>query len=163
MKKISSSEQKQLSLSLNFLLMSELKQICKKLKLPTTGKKGEIVLRILTFVKDGKVITSTKLPEASIAKKGTKYVLSERSKILKGAYINNDETRIFMKKLVGSHFHFTAFGQQWLTTPHDSSQGIPNSQRTARRKRLGYRKCPHRGLLRFLQPMSSGLTFSPKA
>lgn len=114
MKHLSAKDLKTLSVALYYLHVSELKEICSKLKLPANGKKGEIIQRILTFLKVGKVIKTPQLPEISKAKKGKTYPLSPKTLILHGAYKNDLKTRKFMKKLVGSHFHFTAFGQDWI-------------------------------------------------
>ena len=46
--------------------------------------------------------------------KGKEYPLDGQTYILFGAYKNDLKTRLFMKKLVGEHFHFTAFGQDWM-------------------------------------------------
>ncbi len=34
--------------------------------------------------------------------------------ILKGSYKNDLKTRLFFKNIVGDHFHFTAFGIDWI-------------------------------------------------
>ena len=34
--------------------------------------------------------------------------------MLKGNYKNDLKTRLFFKKIIGEHFHFTAFGIDWL-------------------------------------------------
>jgi hypothetical protein len=66
------------------------------------------------FMDTGKVVKVPPIPENSKAKKGIKYSLSAKSLILHGHYKNDLETRLFMKKLVGEHFHFTAFGIDWI-------------------------------------------------
>ncbi len=114
MKKLSDKEAKILKEALNYLLVSELKDFCKKLKLPINGKKGEIIHRILLFLKDGKIIRTLEFPDVSIAKKNHLYPLSPKTRILQGSYKNDDATRSFMKTLAGENFHFTAFGQDWI-------------------------------------------------
>lgn len=94
--------------------MGELKDICLKLNISDKGKKGPIIARILYFVEIGKVIMEPKIPEISKAKRGHVYPLSPDGLILKGAYKNDLKTREFFKKLVGRHFHFTAFGIDWV-------------------------------------------------
>jgi hypothetical protein len=113
-KNLPKKETEILSKSLHYLFMGELKDICKNLSLPTNGKKGEIIQRILVFLSEGTVLKTPKFPEASIAEKNQTYPLKPKTLILHCSYKNDDATRNFMKKLVGPHFHFTAFGQDWI-------------------------------------------------
>lgn len=107
-------ELNRLHTALFFMNLKELKGVCLFLKLPPSGKKGEIVHRIVDFFKTGNIINSISFPEKSKAKKGTSYPLTPQTLILLGAYKNDEKTRQFMKTLVGEHFHFTAFGQDWI-------------------------------------------------
>ena len=97
-----------------YMNMTELRQACKQLKLPHTGLKALLISRIMTFIETGKIVTVPPIPEISKAKKGHQYPLAPQTKILLGSYKNDLKTRIFMKSLVGNHFHFTAFGQDWM-------------------------------------------------
>jgi hypothetical protein len=99
--------------ALHYLHMSELKMACASLKLPFQGQKGEIIQCIMTFLRTGEVIKSPPLPEVSKAKNMLS-TLSPKSLILSGSYKNDLPTRTFLKTLVGDHFHFTAFGQDWI-------------------------------------------------
>lgn len=108
------SEFNNLRTSLNFLHVSELKIICNKLQLSEKGKKGELIQRIANFIETGEKQVSPKFPKISCAKNGQTYELSKDSLMLKGAYKNDLKTRLFFKKLIGEHFHFTAFGIDWL-------------------------------------------------
>ncbi len=103
----------QLEESIYYLHVDELKELCTKLLLSCRGKKGELVHRIIHFAKTGEKIISIKFPEVSYAKQGIAYEISKDSLILKGAYKNDLKTRLFFKELIGQHFHFTAFGQDW--------------------------------------------------
>lgn len=114
MKKISLAEQTKLFDALYFLKMGELKKLCLQLDLPYSGKKGQVIDTIKHFVNTGKVLEIPEIPAVSRAKKGQTYILSPNTKILLGAYKNDAKTRAFFKKLVGPHFHFTAFGIDWL-------------------------------------------------
>ncbi len=96
------------------LKMGELKRVCEKLVLDSSGKKGELIARITTFVHTGKKIEAPLMPEKSKAKRGGSYPLAPEALILSGAYVNDLSTRNFFKKLVGDHFHFTAYGIDWL-------------------------------------------------
>ncbi len=99
--------------SIYYLHVEELKELCTKLSLSLKGKKGELVHRIIHFAKTGEKVISIKFPEASCAKRDIVYKISKDSLILKGAYKNDLKTRLFFKEIIGQHFHFTAFGQDW--------------------------------------------------
>lgn len=105
---------KELQKSLVFLKVNELKYVCEKLQLSLKGKKGELIERIVVFVTTGKNQAPKKLPQASCASKGVLYPLKPDTLILKGSYKNDEATRLFFKRLIGEHFHFTAFGQDWI-------------------------------------------------
>jgi hypothetical protein len=100
--------------ALYFLKMGELKALCLKLGLPYSGKKGQVIDTIKHLINTGKVLEIPEIPIISKAVKGTVYPLAADTKILLGAYKNDAKTRAFFKKLVGNHFHFTAFGIDWL-------------------------------------------------
>lgn len=99
--------------ALHYLRVAELKDLCNNLKLPDQGTKAPLIKRIIHFVKTG-MISTTPIPPISLAKKGLIYPLEPQTDILKGAYKNDLATRLFFKKLIGPHFHFTAFGIDWL-------------------------------------------------
>ncbi len=125
MKKLSKQEQSDLFDALYFMKMAELKKVCEQLGLPVTGVKGERIDRIKHFITTGTILEEQKVPEVSKApyyakaskgraKKDKEYPLKPNGLILFGAYKNDAQTRAFFKKLVGNHFHFTAFGIDWL-------------------------------------------------
>lgn len=100
--------------SFNYLKMQELKSLINRFSLENKGKKGELIDRLLHYLYTGKKLTSKKFPEASLAKPGKIYPLAPKTLMLKDAYKNDLETRLFFKKLIGDHFHFTAYGIDWL-------------------------------------------------
>lgn len=100
--------------SLNFLHCEELKEIALKLGLSEKGKKGELIARIMHFLQTGEKLTLPRFPTVSCAKRGVSYPLDPKTLMLKGAYKNDLKTRLFFKRLIGEHFHFTAFGIDWL-------------------------------------------------
>lgn len=112
--KISLKEKSELFEALYFLKMGELKALCLKLGLPYTAKKGQVIDGIKHFINTGKVLEIAETPAVSKAKKGQSYPLASDTKILIGSYKNDAKTRAFFKKLIGNHFHFTAFGIDWL-------------------------------------------------
>lgn len=111
---LSSSELTSLKESLYYMHVEELKEICEKLNLSPKGQKGALIERIYLFLKDGVILKALIIPAISKAKKGVIYPLDKKTLILKGAYKNDLKTRLFMKTLVGEHFHFTAFGQDFI-------------------------------------------------
>ncbi len=100
--------------ALNYMKMDEIKEFCHKHSIPVSGKKGAILERIKHFLVTGKILQPKELPEISKAKSGKKYPLHAETPILSGSYKNDTATRNFLKKIIGDHFHFTAFGQDWI-------------------------------------------------
>ncbi len=115
-KKVSLNDEELIILryALNFLHVGELRDLCAKLQIIDTGVKGVLVNRIVYFVETGEVVKEPKLPKISCAQRGRAYPLSAHTLILKGAYKNDLQTRLFFKQLIGDYFHFTAFGIDWL-------------------------------------------------
>jgi hypothetical protein len=101
--------------ALHFMKMPELKAACAHLSLPDSGKKAELIHRIMTFVQTGAITQSPVIPAASRAKNYPAQPLHPNSLMLHGSYKNDLATRIFFKNLIGKHFHFTAYGIDWLT------------------------------------------------
>ncbi len=104
----------QLALSLHYLHVAELRLYCEKLSLTTTGNKRDLIERIVHFVKTGEKIGIPPYPEQSVSKKRACIPLHLDSLMLKGCYKNDLNTRLFFKNIIGQHFHFTAFGIDWL-------------------------------------------------
>ena len=100
--------------ALLFLHVAELEAICTQLGLVAKGKKIILIARILNFISTGEIIKEPKIPAVSKVKRGCDYPLETGTCMLKGAYKNDLKTRLFFKKLIGEHFHFTAFGIDWL-------------------------------------------------
>lgn len=103
-----------LKAALLFFHVAELRDLCLQLSLPKVGTKISLVCRIVHFVSTGQIITEPPVPAVSRAKRGVVYALKPETLMLKGAYKNDLKTRIFFKSLIGGHFHFTAFGIDWL-------------------------------------------------
>ncbi len=100
--------------SLYFLKMPQLKKACDLFSLPSNGKKIDLITRILSFVQHGKIVESPSIPEESRARNYPVQPISRSSLMLYGSYKNDAESRAFFKKIIGPHFHFTAFGVDWL-------------------------------------------------
>ncbi len=100
--------------ALHFMNMKELRDVCHSLKLPHPGMKAAIIARIMHFLETEKILTEPIIPEISRAKKHQVVLLRPESLILHGTYKNDLPTRLFFKKLIGEHFHFTAVGHDWI-------------------------------------------------
>ncbi|PIS01355.1 MAG: hypothetical protein COT84_02910 [Chlamydiae bacterium CG10_big_fil_rev_8_21_14_0_10_35_9] len=100
--------------SLLFLYVKELKEIAAHLSLSDKGNKMTVIMRILHFLETGQRLAAPKFPKEYCAQKGKIYPINENELMLKGAYKNDLEMRVFFKGLIGPHFHFTAFGIDWL-------------------------------------------------
>ena len=100
--------------SLTFLHVDELREIADKLVLLNKGSKMPLIMRILHFTRTGEKLTAPKFPQSSCAKRRQSYLLEQSTLMLNGNYKNDLKTRLFFKKIIGAHFHFTAFGIDWL-------------------------------------------------
>ncbi len=100
--------------ALYYMNMSEIKNFCYSHKISISGKKGEILDRIKHYRITGEILQPKKIPAISKAKDSTQYPLTPETLILFGSYTNDLMTRNFFKSLIGEHFHFTAFGQDWI-------------------------------------------------
>jgi len=114
MKKLNPLELDELDIGLYYFHVEELKEVCFHFQLSSSGKKCDLIDRILAYVKWGEKQELTPMPKTSKAEKGVSYPLDPKTKIVIGAYKNDLATRLFFKKLIGSHFHFTAFGIDWI-------------------------------------------------
>ncbi len=115
MNKLTKATQELLNDALYYLKMEELKKACDMLPLPDKGKKIDLINRIIMFVQTGKIIECSIIPNQSRASSYPTQPLSADALMLYGAYKNDAKTRAFFKNLIGYHFHFTAFGIDWLT------------------------------------------------
>lgn len=100
--------------ALHYLKMNELRSLCTYYALSEQGPKGMLIERIHTFVCHGKITAVPIIPKASKAKRGVTYDLLPDTYMLYGSYKNDARARAFFKKLIGSHFHFTAYGIDWF-------------------------------------------------
>lgn len=99
---------------LHYLKMEELRAICEFYTLATNGKKFDLIRRITTFIQGDEVVEAPAIPMISKAQKGRLYPIEPDAYMVCGAYKNDAKTRAFFKKIVGEHFHFTAYGLDWL-------------------------------------------------
>lgn len=100
--------------ALVFLYVSELRSLAQQFALSKKGKKMELIIRILHFLQTGEKLIATKIPASVCAERGKVYPLTPKGRMLKGSYKNDLKTRLFFKGLIGEHFHFTAYGIDWL-------------------------------------------------
>jgi len=111
---LSRGEQTTLYHALHYMKIHELKQCCLILSVPDSGTKSLIIERIMSLVQTGIVSKIKKFPASSLAKNYPPQPINKNSLMLYGSYKNNAQARAFFKKLIGPHFHFTAFGIDWL-------------------------------------------------
>lgn len=111
---LNTQEQAMLEDTLYYLKMVELKKACAMLALPESGKKLELINRIITFVQSGTIVQTPRIPVQSRAINHSPQPLAPKSLMLYGLYKNDAQARTFFKQLIGQHFHFTAFGIDWL-------------------------------------------------
>lgn len=111
---LSANEAAELQDALNYMTMEELSAECTRLGFKAPERKEAIVRAICGVVLRGHRPFVAAIPKPSRARPGMTCPLQPDAFILHGAYKNNDETREFLKGLVGPHFHFTAFGQRWI-------------------------------------------------
>lgn len=100
--------------SLCYLHVSELKDYCDRLNLSIKGKKLDLINRVVHFVQTNEKIDLLPYPANSVAKGRKNIPLTLEALMLKGAYKNDLKNRLFLKTIIGEHFHFTAFGIDWL-------------------------------------------------
>lgn len=97
------------------LHIKELENLLSSLGLSATGmNKQELITRLLYYVVTGTQLAPLTIPAVSRASKGHSYPLHAETLMLYGAYKNDAQTRAFFKQLIGTHFHFTAHGIDWL-------------------------------------------------
>ncbi|MCL5875428.1 MAG: hypothetical protein M1114_03080 [Candidatus Dependentiae bacterium] len=108
-----------LSNSLHYLNVKELEDLCKKYDLPTHVpapllKKPSLIQAIVVYVQTGnKTQFKNLLPMVSRATSKVSE-LTPQAKILFGSYKSDLKTRLFLQKLIGPHFYFTAYGFDWV-------------------------------------------------
>ncbi len=105
---------KTLNECLLFLKMHELRKVCVMLSLPESGKKQELITRITFYMQTGIIRKLAQVPSASLAKNYPKQDLTPNALMLYGGYKNDLMNRNFFKNLIGPHFHYTAYGIDWL-------------------------------------------------
>jgi len=111
---LNESEQENLYKAIFYCNISELKSLCKNLNIQPYGEKLDFIKNIFQFVTTGASNPVPVMPTASKAKKYCHYPLAPDILIVHGAFKNDLQTRIFLKSLIGKHFHYTAFGIDWI-------------------------------------------------
>lgn len=100
--------------SLHYLYVNELRLLCEDLALSSKGKKIMLISRIMHFLATGKKLDIVPYPPQSVARGGQHSVPALEALMLKNRYKNDLKNRLFFKSIIGEHFHFTAFGIDWL-------------------------------------------------
>ena len=107
-------QQQELFSALLYLNMRELKNLCAHFALPTQGEKIKLIESIELYVTTRKIAVKEQIPAISKAQPKTTYPLAPQTVILKGSFKNDLKTRLFLKSLIGNHFHYTAYGIDWI-------------------------------------------------
>lgn len=113
--KLSQPEQIELKEALSHMHVAELKKELAHLGLSIKGfNKKELIDRLMHYAVTGKEIPPLEIPAISKAQRGMHYPLTPTTPMLFGSYKNDLATRLFFKQLIGNHFHYTAYGIDWL-------------------------------------------------
>jgi len=100
---------------LSYMHVAELKKTLESFRLFSKAfNKEELIDRLVHFAATGKELAPKKIPAISKAQRGVVYLLAPQTLMLEGAYKNDYVTRQFFKTLIGPHFHYTAWGIDWL-------------------------------------------------
>ncbi len=114
MNNLTKTQKEELFTALFYLKVPELKAICEYFDLPTKGEKIVLIENIKYYLLTGKKPEVKQIPAISRAKPHTLYPLAPNTRILYGSFKNDLKTRIFLKSLIGQHFHYTAYGLDWI-------------------------------------------------
>jgi len=114
MYRLDTNQQQKLNCALFYLKVKELKNLCQRYSIEPHGEKIDLIKNIYQFVTTGKPTIAPVIPNISKAKKNILYSLNLETLILYGNFKNDLKTRIFFKSLIGNHFHYTAFGIDWI-------------------------------------------------
>lgn len=111
---LSPAQTDELCNALLFFNMSELRSLCLNLGLSSKGEKSLLIEVIRTFLITGRIMPLKVIPKIACAKPTAAYPLLPGAPMLYGAFKNDLKTRLFLKSLIGNHFHYTAFGLDWI-------------------------------------------------
>jgi hypothetical protein len=73
-----------------------------------------LIVSIVQFIQYGTVPSKKVIPASSCKQADQEYRLHPEALMVYGAFKNDLITRIFLKKLIGNHFHYTVFGLDWI-------------------------------------------------
>jgi hypothetical protein len=106
--------------ALQYMRLDELKRFCAPPRtIPIDGEKKLVIKRVKHYLETGEILHAFPTPPVSLAKPFTHYPLTPDTLILQGAYRADDPTRTLIRSLIGIHFNFTEFGQNWIETRWD--------------------------------------------
>lgn len=95
--------------------VAELKSLLTSLRMSAKAfNKQELIDRLVHYKATGVALAPQEIPLVSRARHGLQAPLAPERLMLFGSYKNDYATRDFFKKLIGNHFHFTAYGIDWL-------------------------------------------------
>jgi hypothetical protein len=95
--------------------IAELKETLLSLRLSPIGfNKQELIDRLVHFKRAGVELAPQEIPLISKGRSGHEVPIKPEAIMLYRVYKNDHATRGFFRKLIGQHFHFTAYGIDWL-------------------------------------------------
>jgi hypothetical protein len=107
-------QQEELCTSLLYLNMRELKNLCLHFEIAPQGEKIKLIENIQIYLTTGEITEQKQIPAISKAVAKIDYPLAPQTLMLKGSFKNDLKTRMFLKNIIGDHFHYTAYGIDWI-------------------------------------------------
>ena len=95
-----------------YWLKVELVAFCKSNGISVTGRKQELADRIIVYLQTGKIIITVPKEKAKSKFDWNNTELDLNTKITDN-YKNSENVRAFMKREIGSHFHFNTAFMKW--------------------------------------------------
>jgi hypothetical protein len=102
----------QLRRAIVFMNMHNLKEACDSCGIPSSGRKRELIARILACVQGSQYTVGSKAPKLKKRREEQEYRLD--ALMHPETYTNGATSRAFLTKQIGSHFRFTVFGMDWI-------------------------------------------------
>ncbi len=96
-----------------YWLKEELHAFCKEQKLPTSGSKAALTLRIAHFLETGLILKSKRIKATKSTFDWSKEVLSTQT-IITDNYQNSQNVRRFFEKKIGPSFKFSVLFMNWM-------------------------------------------------
>ncbi len=112
--KLTADQLQELYTALHYCSMGELKNFCHQFNSDSNGTKKKLIMRLYNKACGKLPENEVPIPAASRPVKGVSYPVRPETLMVYGVYKHSHEQRALFKQLVGDHFHFTAFGVDYL-------------------------------------------------